>query len=179
MSNWFLALPIPAECWFAQVPPPPSDLRALHPLDLHATIAFLGRVGEERARAAFAALDGPLGPTEVSLGDVVAMGNPRRYSALSALLVDGREAIESAMSARRGAAFDAAGVPHEERPPKAHVTLARPARDATPRARPAGLAWAAGLDLRGVRLRLDRVALYGWSEDRSERLFRVVEERAL
>jgi hypothetical protein len=30
-----------------------------------------------------------------------------------------------------------------------------------------------------VRLRLDRVALYGWSEDRSERLFRVVEERAL
>jgi RNA 2',3'-cyclic 3'-phosphodiesterase len=179
MSNWFLALPIPAESWFAQVPPPPSDLRAFHPLDLHATIAFLGRVGEERARAAFAALDWPPGALDVSLGEVVAMGNPQRYSALSALLIDGREAVESAMSARRGAAFDAAGVPHEERPPKAHVTLARPKRDATPHARAAGLAWATGLDLRGVRLRLDRVALYGWSEDRSERLFRVVEARPL
>jgi 2'-5' RNA ligase len=107
------------------------------------------------------------------------MGNPQRYSALSALLVDGRETIEAAMGARRAAAFDAAGVPHEARPPKAHVTLARPKRDASSHARAEGLAWAAGLDLRAVRLRLDRVALYGWSEDRSERLFRVVEERTV
>lgn len=176
MTNWFVGLPVPAGHWHAALPPPPAGFRSFHPLDLHLTIAFLGAVTEERARAAFAATSWPLGALEVSLGEVVPMGNPRRYSALSALLVDGREHVESTMASARGAAFDAAGAPHESRPAKAHVTLARPRRDADARAREAGLAWASGLDLRTVRVRLDRLALYGWSEDRRERLFRVVAE---
>ena len=82
---------------------------------------------------------------------MVAMGSARRYSALSALL----------------------------RKPKAHVTLARPKRRATERERAAGLVWASELDVRAVRVRLDRVALYTWDEARDERLFRIVAERRL
>jgi hypothetical protein len=52
-------------------------------------------------------------------------------------------------------------------------------RRATDEARAAGLVWAAALELRAVRARLDRIALYTWSENRRERLFRIVAERRL
>ncbi|MCB9624881.1 MAG: hypothetical protein H6721_06190 [Sandaracinus sp.] len=48
--------------------------------------------------------------------------------------------------------------------------------------RDAARAWARGLVLSSIRVRLDRVALYGWSEERHApggRLFEVVAERDL
>jgi hypothetical protein len=45
--------------------------------------------------------------------------------------------------------------------------------------RRAGLDWAGALDLRAVRARLDRIALYTWHEDRAAQLFRRVAERTL
>ena len=67
----------------------------------------------------------------------------------------------------------------EKRPPKAHVTIARPGRGASEVRRQEGLKWAASLDLTPITARLDRIALYTWSEDRQERLFRIVTERSL
>jgi 2'-5' RNA ligase len=68
----------------------------------------------------------------------------------------------------------------EKRAPKPHVTVARPSRRASSEALEAGLDWAKGVDLGGVEARLDRIALYTWSDGaRRERLFRVVAERPL
>ncbi len=178
MSNWFIGVEVPARGWYPErVPSPPAALTAFSPEDLHLTIAFLGPVGEERARAAWDALAWPLGAVAVSLGGVVPMGNPRRYSALSATLQRGAPLIEGAMGASRDRACAAAGVEPDARPPKAHVTVARPKRAATPRDREAGVTWAKGLRLEGIELVLDTVALYTWSLDRSARLFRQVERR--
>ena len=63
------------------------------------------------------------------------------------------------------------------RPPKAHVTLARPQRSATLSQREAALVWAKALRLRDVRVRLGAPALYTWAEDRSRALFRIVTTR--
>jgi hypothetical protein len=41
------------------------------------------------------------------------------------------------------------------------------------------LAWALALDLGAPSCRLDRIALYTWSEDRSQSLFRIVRELPL
>ncbi len=174
--NWFVALPVPPLDWFDRlVPPPPEGCRRFHRDDLHLTIAFLGAVGEDAARAGLAALRWPLGLQQVSLGAVVPMGSKHRFSALSALLVEGREAIESAMQAARGPVWQAAGAEPDDRPAKAHFTLARPRRSATRAEREAALRWAQALDLQGTRICLDRVALYTWTADRRERQFRVVE----
>jgi 2'-5' RNA ligase len=187
-ANWFLAFPIDPTPWFDSLPPPPPGIRRFHPLDLHATIAFLGPVGEARALAAWEHFPWDLGaalPREVALGEGVPLGRPgvHAYSALSALLVEGpaRVAVESMIGAARAIAFAQAGVPpeRESHPPLAHVTLARPTRKATLDDRAAGLAWLEALALatRDITVRFDRVALYTWAHDRKERLFTISRER--
>lgn len=180
--NWFIALPVSAGSWYERLTPPPRGFRAFHRADLHATVAFLGAVDEGAALRAFDAIDLALGPIEVTLGAVVAMGPAARYSALSALLEAGRAEVERAIGACRERAWTAAGAAHESRPPKAHVTLARPDRRASERDRRAGLAWADALCIEPSAITIDRVALYTWSEDRADRgapMFRVAREAAL
>jgi 2'-5' RNA ligase len=177
--NWFVTLPVDPGAWFERVPAPPRGVRRFHPADLHLTIAFLGPVTEEAALAGWEALSWPLGPVEVSLGPVEALGPPRRWSALSALLGEGRDAVEAAMGEARGAVWKAAGAQPDDRPPKAHVTLARPSRSTPESTRALALAWAERLPAHLGRVRLDRVALYGWSDDRENRLFAVYRERSL
>jgi len=65
------------------------------------------------------------------------------------------------------------------RPAKPHVTIARPRRAATAAHRAEGLAWARAVELGSARRRLDRIALYTWSDLRTERLFKIVAERNL
>lgn len=182
--NWFFGFPLDGA--FVQgLPPLPGALRLYHPDDVHLTLAFLGGCGEDGAERALAALDARLAldpplATEVTLGEVVPMGGSRRhYSALSALLDAGREAMKATLTAYRDALTEAATGRREARPAKPHVTIARPKRRATEAERDAGLAWAEALDLSGVRARLDRIALFTWSERRVERLFRIVAERRL
>lgn len=179
--NWFLALPVPAEPWLAErVPPPPAPLKAIGGSDLHLTVAFLGACGEERARRAWEGRgDWRLGATRVRLGEVVAMGKPRRYSALSALLSAGARELEEEIARCRPAWLAAAGARPDRRPPRAHLTLARPPRGASGAEREAGLAWARGLELEDIELGLDELALYTWSAERPARLFRVVESLRL
>lgn len=181
--NWFFAFPLPG-AFVLELPEPPRALRRYHPDDVHLTLAFLGGVGEAGAERALAALDQRLADAtpaalEVTLGEVVPMGAKSRYSALSALLEVGRAETSACVTALRDALTEAANGRREKRPAKPHVTVARPRSRASEADRELGLRWAEGLDLRSVRARLDRIALYTWSEDRRERLFRIVTERRL
>ena len=175
MANWFIAIVVDPTGWYPErVPPPPEGLTAFDPSDLHMTIAFLGNVAEPLARRAWAALSWPLGPFDVELGEVVPMGSPRRYSALSCLLGEGRGQVEEAIEGARGALLAAAEVPLDARPAKAHVTLARPSRTASNEARRRGLEWAKTVPTAGTRLSLRELALYTWSADRRRSLFQKV-----
>ena len=182
-ANWFIAFPVAAD-FVTSLPALPENFRRFRAEDVHLTLAFLGPCGEKGAERALAALDAQLlgslrARIDVSLGEVVPMGPRGRYSALSALLNRGRQEMEARITALRDALFEAANARREERPAKAHITVARPMRRITTAQRQAGLAWAASVDLRAVDARLDRIALYTWSEDRGERLFRIVAERGL
>ncbi len=167
------------------LPALPPSFRRFHPDDVHITLAFLGGCGEAAAERALVALENalrekPFPSIDVSLAGVVPMGPRREYSALSALLERGREPTEASILALRDVVSEAALGRREKREPKPHVTLARPQRRATEEARRAGLSWASALDLCAVERRLDRVALYTWSEgNRRERLFRILAERTL
>jgi 2'-5' RNA ligase len=181
--NWFFAFPLDG-AFVLELPELPPGFRRFHPEDVHLTLSFLGGCEEVAALRALATLDERLSSLEpsaqdVSLGEVVAMGSSRQYSALSALLAEGREAVSALVAVLRDPLADSAGVPRDSRAPKPHVTLARPTRRASADDRRAGLAWAARLQLGQVCARLDRIALYSWDERRLERLFRVVAERRL
>lgn len=181
--NWFFGFPVDGD-FVESLPAPPPGIRRYHAADVHLTLAFLGRCSEEAALRALAALDtalreSPLVAFEISLGEVVAMGPSRRYSALAALLEEGRAEATATLLAMRNTLTLAALGRRVVRPPKPHVTLARPRPSASVVAREAGLDWARALDVTGSRCRLDRIALYTWSEERRERLFRLVAERQL
>jgi len=83
------------------------------------------------------------------------------------------------LAKERDALHEAATGTRPKRPAKPHVSLARVRGRASAESREAGLAWAGALELGAVRARLDRVALYTWSEVRRERLFHIVAERRL
>lgn len=183
--NWFIALSVPArtvdgDAWFpGRVGPVPPGVRRFVPEDLHLTVAFLGPVTPAQAEAAWGLARWGGGPVEASLGRVVPMGNPRRPSALSATVSEGREPLVALLRALTGPLLAAAGAPPERRDPLPHITLARPTRAATEAQRSAAIAWAGGIELGDVRVRLEELALYTWDEERRERMFRVVGRRAL
>jgi 2'-5' RNA ligase len=182
--NFFFAFPLEAG-FVTDLPPPPPSIRLFHPQDVHLTLAFLGACRPSAAERALEALDAalarqPLPGIDISLGEVVPMGPSRAYSALSALLERGREPTSACIAALRDDVSLAALGRREQRAPKPHVTLARPRSNASEAARRAGLAWASALDVRAIEARLDRIALYTWSEgNRRERLFRILAERRL
>ncbi len=182
--NWFLAFPIDG-AFVLDLPMPPSNVRRFHPEDVHCTLAFLGGVGDAGGERALAALDAclaatPLESIAISLAEVVPMGGSRQaYTALSALLGEGRAETTARIAALRDALTEAASGRRDVRPPKPHVSIARPRHRAGDKDREAGLAWAAQLSLESVRARLDRIALYTWSEARRDRLFQIVAERRL
>jgi 2'-5' RNA ligase len=181
--NWFFGFPMDGG-FLSTLPELPKSFRRFHVDDVHLTLAFLGGCREESAMRALEALDERMQHTrlavmDISLGEVVAMGSRRRYSALSALLDRGRDEAIACIAAFRDALTEAATGRRDERPPKPHVTLARPKRRATDSDREAGLEWASSVDVRHVRTRLDRVALYTWSETRVDRMFKIVAERRL
>ena len=191
-GNWFVALPVDAGGWYgARVPAPPPSTRRFAAEDLHLTVAFLGGVGEERALAAWQAAEAGVrgddgwpwhaAPFEITLGAVAPMGNPRRATALAARVEDGREAVEEAMGATRDGIWRAADARADRRAPKAHISLARILRGATPVERDLALEWAMQLDLGAAEVRLDRLALYAWASERprGERQFQIVREMRL
>jgi len=182
--NWFFAFPLDG-AFVLELPALPTNFRRFHPADVHLTLAFLGGCSADAAQRALAALDQrlisePLLPMAVSLAEVVPMGGSHRtYSALSALLDHGRAQATANIAALRDLLTQTATGRTEKRPPKPHVSIARPRARASGADRDAGLAWAAQLQLRSVHARLDRIALYTWSEMRRERLFEIVAERRL
>lgn len=177
--NWFVGLRV-AGGEFLRALSAPACVRLFAPEDLHITLAFLGRVDEARARAAFAfAQEVTLPAIETELGEVRALGGKRRPSAFSALPTLHRAAIEAAMTALRDPMCDAAEAPRETRPALAHVTFARPQRRASDSEVHAAARWATALDLGRPKLRIDAVGLYTWSQDRAQRLFELRAELPL
>jgi len=188
MPSWFVALPVlpvgqAAGDWFSRLSPPPDGTRLLAAADLHLTVAFLGNVGESRARAAFRALPpAAIRSFEILLGAIVPMGNPLRPSALCAMVeqVDAEgPSIAELLVTPRDVIVEAAGLPAETRAMKPHVTLARLRRRAGAEERRRAFAWAEEGDLGSARIGLDRVCLYMAASDRKARAYDIVESRDL
>ncbi len=180
-ANWFIGLPVDAGRWLTPlVRTAPAHVRLFHPDDVHMTVAFLGAVGPEAAERAWATVLGyQSSPIELSLGGLRAMGNPRRPSALSVLVESGNDRVAALIAALRGPACAAADARPDDRPPLPHITIARPARDASADERRAAVEWARAQPPVNAKVVLDRLVLFTWATDRRERQFRVVHQQLL
>ena len=169
-KNWFIGLPVRADELPAGVLASlPAGIHRFHAEDLHITVAFLGPIGERRARGAFEITDWTQWPTLSAMtGPRAAFGNPRRPSAYG-LDVEG-EAVRRFLAAWRDPLLHAAGRPAETRAVRPHVTLGRPPRRLAATMRDRARPW---LDESqpSMPLRLDRIALFTGSDERPHRLF--------
>ena len=161
-----------------RIPPAPARVRVFALSDLHVTLGFLGTVQEAEARKAWELLDtfSCFRTVSGSFAGVVPLGNPRKPSALSAMIDVGREALSEMIAQTKGPILAAAGAPEDTRPPLPHMTVARIQRRANAVERRKALRWAEQIELGGASFTSASVALYTWSDDRQERLFRIVAE---
>jgi len=179
--NWFVALPVPAQAWLEALTAPPVGARLFASDDVHITLAFLGPVGEERARAAWEAARRlpPASPFRFLPGALSPFGPRRRPSAWAVEPLDGAPRLAAFIEAARGPVAEAAGCSVDPRAVRPHATLVRPRRGAAPAVHRALATWAVAQALPVAPVELDRLALYTWAEDRRRRLFRVVASRPL
>lgn len=168
--NWFIGLPVRA----GELPPDivaslPAGIRRFHADDLHVTVAFLGAVGRNAADRAWSVTDwSRLPPLTAVTGPRASFGHPRRPSAYGLEIESDR--LVRFIRDWRDVLLEAAGRPPETRDVRPHVTLGRPPRRRADAIRDRARRWV-DVQQAGTPLRLDRIALYTWSDDRRERQF--------
>jgi 2'-5' RNA ligase len=166
--NWFVAWPVAgAEEWLAALEAGATGgLRFLAPADLHITLAFLGPYRPEMLKKIASLLKGlPLRELEVAPDKMVALPQPRRFSALAFTLGAGRLEVETQITKWRDRICREAGAKIETRPPLPHLTVARPERRIGEADRDAALEWQEQLPAQaGVKLRLERPRIYSWAD---------------
>ena len=141
---------------------------------------FLGPVAEEQALQAWQrGLALPIRPVAFTLGSMAPFGNPRKPSAYAFTLEKGRAALVNYMQRHTGELLAVAGKAAQERPPRPHITVARPPRKASSDLRAAGMAGLESIDPPADLLRIDQLALYTWADDRKARQFKIVARRVL
>lgn len=179
--NWFIGFPVKADALPAGVLESlPAGLRRFHPDDLHVTLAFLGPVEAARAKKAWReAIALPARPFTVWSGVPAAFGSPRRPSAYGLDLNDPSGELIAFLKTHRDRLREIAGQAPERHSVRPHVTLGRPPRRGGDVIRARADAWVDTARPESRPIRLDRMALYTWSEDRRERLFRRLAERIL
>jgi 2'-5' RNA ligase len=104
-----------------------ADVGWTAPAGLHLTLKFLGDVAESRIPGlteALAAVAGRQAPFTIRVAGVGVFPNPRHPRIIWAGVTDGADALR-ALASDVEAAMTAAGVPPEERPFRAHLTLGR------------------------------------------------------
>lgn len=172
--NWFIGWPVVMPL---DLGPAPPRVRVFIPEDRHVTLAFLGACDEVAARTAWQEASGLRRPvTVVSVAGIDMLGNPRAPSAIAAILDAGRTEVERAIHDHRPRLLAAAQARADHRPLRAHVTLARVQRAASPIQRRNAEAWSEALSVSALGT-LEGLALYTWHADRNTRLFSIVERQ--
>ncbi len=166
--NWFVAWPIiGATEWLATLEAgAPGGLRFTAPDDLHVTLAFLHRYEPALVKKITSLLKGLPLKTVASLAPdrLVALPQPRRFSALAFDFADGRFEVEAQIAKWRDRICREAGAKIESRPVFPHVTIARPERRIGEADRDAALAWLESLPSQtSIKLQLERPRIYTWA----------------
>ncbi|RMF15874.1 MAG: hypothetical protein D6761_07145 [Candidatus Dadabacteria bacterium] len=167
LRTWFLALPVRDGADILRaLTPPPEGVHFLHELDLHLTLAFLGRRSRADAERAWDRirdhlLDLARDHAALSAARVVPMGPVTRFSAL-AVEPEPDEAAARVAAAMRTCARQLRdfGVTMHRDGPRPHVTIARISRNAPMPVRHRAIAWAEAQSVRGLALRCGAPTLY-------------------
>lgn len=179
--NWFVAIPIPARDWLPGVLADlPDQCRGFVAEDVHMTVAFLGAMSPERQEQVILAMKALVTqPCQIQLGPLLCLPTPKRVSALSFSVAEGQREAHELIGLCRGSLYFAAGSKIDDRPPLAHITIARPIRKWGPEGQQQAIIWARSRLPPSLEISLSELALYTWSQDRTTRQFQIVYRQPL
>ncbi len=180
-ANWFLAFVVPEQVGLHNLTADlPLGICRFSPADLHLTVAFLGACEEHQALQSWEAIAALQHPSiVVRAGCWRAMGSPQRPSAYALTLAQGNALTARLIELWRQPAFQAAGLPIEQRAALPHITLARPPRRGGEEERKAMVNWLRQAPVPEHPFLLEQIALYTWATDRSRQRFRIHSRRRL
>lgn len=179
-ANWFIALqPSEGINLNTIVQTTPSGLRVFAPEDQHITLAFLGPCAPDEALAAWvlACQTAPF-VQQLKPKALRPMGNPKRPSA-AALTFDESDSLIRWMDDHQTRLLQKANRPPAKHPPLPHLTVARPKRRASESTRNSMIRWCHETEIHMPDVVCLKMALYTWSHNRRERLFRTTNEFSL
>lgn len=169
IPNWFVAWPVIGleDSLAALKAGAPGGLDFLEPSDIHVTLAFLGRYNPALLKKMTNLLkELPLAPIEITTGELVALPQPRRFSALAFTLRRGLLEANAQADKWRARICREAGAALDTRVKMLHLTIARPDRRIGSDDRDAALEWIEKIngDKTPIALRLERPRLYSWTD---------------
>jgi 2'-5' RNA ligase len=177
--NWFVAWPVSgATEWLADLQAnAPGGLRFLAPADLHVTLAFLGRFDPGLDKKMKTLVKGlPLTEIDVCPDRLIALPQPRRFSALAFTLGKGWREVEVQNSKWRDRICREAGAKLETRLSLPHLTVARPERRIGEADRDATLEWLLHVPPQtAVNLHLERPRIYTWESGDGDTRYRMLD----
>jgi len=182
MANSFVAAPIEnVGYWFDNyLENRPNAVRVFHPEDLHMTIAFLGKISADQQAAVIQAMEKLAhAEFEISFHRLVALPNAKRMSALSFSVNAGFQEAVNLIETWRAPIFKSISTEVETRPALPHITIARPERRANSQERKSILGWLKTVEAPRLKIPINRVALYTWSDNRKETQFKILYETPL
>jgi len=157
--SFFIAFPTDGGSWFDRLEPPPGARKETVP-NLHLTLAFLGRIPEAQARAAFERVRAwPPFTWSGTLGPILPLGPTQKPSVLAAMIGEGNDTLTAFMTEHAPELLPDPSAGYA--PALPHITVARFHWKTTPVERAAGIAWGQATNLLHARLTLGQIALYG------------------
>ncbi|NTV45634.1 MAG: hypothetical protein HGB11_03730 [Chlorobiales bacterium] len=181
-GNWFVGLPVRSDSgWLEKsLSKPPQTLKAFAPEDIHLTVAFFGRLSDDKVPLIIQTLKQlSARPFVITLGKLRPLPNSKRTSAVSFELSQGQDDATKLIASWRTMLFEASGSLPDIRPPLPHITIGRPKRTATRKELLALLSWAEQVVPPTDEILIDHAALYTWSDDRNARQFKIIYEQLL
>lgn len=178
--NWFIALEAPIDLDLDHILRlAPKSIRRFHPLDRHLTLAFLGNCSVKKAQQAWAnACKAAPFVQHLQPKRLHAMGARKKPSA-AAIVFREPEKITNWMKKNQSGILAEAGRPPMRWDPLPHLTIARPKRKAGKEIRQAMVDWCTKTELHLECVIMLNMALYTWSKDRTQQLFRKEAEHPL